>query len=108
MKLWALIIAAGSILAFAAPGAVAASPAGTGGSARPVNTVTAAGPQTTVVFRDVLPGPQPFLHPLDRPASRATVALLGNPKVTAVLAPKPAFWELLASARFGTLAWPTR
>ena len=58
MKLWALILAAGAILAFAAPVAAvaAASPAGPGGSARSVNTITRNGPQTTVAFRDLLPG----------------------------------------------------
>ena len=105
MKLWALIIAAGASLAFAASAADAATSAGNGGSARPVNTVTAAGPQTTVAFRDPLPGRQPFLRPLDKPASRATVELLGSPKLAAVLAPRPSFWALLASMRPHYWAW---
>ena len=94
MKLWALILAAGAILAFAAPVAAdaAASPAGNGGSARTVNSITRNGPQTTVVFRDLMPGEHSFFRQFDD----------GFHPVDAQLAPNPSAWQLWLTSRW---AW---
>jgi hypothetical protein len=99
MKIRALILAAGTILAFAAPAVAAGSSVQPGGSARSANAITPAGPQTTVVFRDLMPVGQGFRTPLERKPSPATVELVTSGQVGAALAPRPGFWELLASWR---------
>jgi hypothetical protein len=97
MKLWALILAAGTILAFAAPAADAASPsAGSGGSARTANTIRPDSPYTTTTFRDPLRGNDSFVRPLGRPTSAATAGLVASGKLDAVLHPRPHFWPALS------------
>ena len=107
MKLWALILAAGAILAIAAPVADAASTStGSGGSARSVNTIRPDGLHTTIAFRDPLQGNDAFVFPLGRAASAATIRLVASGRLDAllapVLAPRPHFWPFLAlQALFG-------
>ena len=101
MKLWALILAAGSILAFAAPVADAAStPAGSGGSTRSANTIRPDGLHTTIAFRNPLQGNDAFVCPLGRAASPATIRLAASEKLNdltaPVLVPRPHFWPFAA------------
>jgi hypothetical protein len=108
MKLWALILAAGTILAVAAPAADAASPsAGNGGSARITNTIRADGLHTTTVFRDPLNGNDASVRPLERPRSAATLRLVSSGKLAdlleKVIVPRPHFWPFLAGG--STSAW---
>jgi hypothetical protein len=100
MKLWALILAAGAILAVAAPVADAAStPAGSGGSARSTSTTRPDGLHTTVAFRDPLQGSDAFVLPLGRSASPATIRLVASGRLDALIAPvvvpRPHFWPFL-------------
>jgi hypothetical protein len=97
MKLWALILAAGAILAVAAPVADAASmPAGSGGGARSASTIRPDGLHTTIAFRDPLRGSDAFVFPLGRAASPATIRLAASGKLddltAPVLVPRPHFW----------------
>ena len=80
MKLWALILAAGTILAFAAPAADAAS-------ARSANTIQRNGLHSTVVFRDPLNGQTAFLSPLGKPSTPATARLVRSGKLRDLVAP---------------------
>jgi hypothetical protein len=80
MKLWALILAAGTLLAFAAPAADAAS-------ARSANTIQRNGLHSTVTFRDPLNGQTAFLNQLDKRPTPATLRLLRSGKLDALVAP---------------------
>src|SRR5262245_39789701 len=112
MKLWALILAAGAILAFAAPAADAATPsAGSGGSARTVNTIRPDGLHTTTAFRDPLNGNDAFVRPLGRAVTPATTRLAASGKlddmVDAVVTPRPHFWPFVPVGYAGAwLFWP--
>ena len=88
MKLWALILAAGAILAFAVPAADAAAfSAGFGGSARTVNTIQRDGAHSTLVVRNLLHGQTAFLNQLDRPPTPATARLVRSGRLDDLVAP---------------------
>ena len=103
MKLWALILAAGAILAFAAPVAAdaAASPAGTAAAPAPST------PSRATARR------RPSRSAISCPASsrssgsstgptRLRRALAGSGQLDAVLAPNPSAWQLWLTSRW---AW---